>query len=149
MSSNDSPRRIVYDDPENVCFGCSPHNARGLRMEFQETVPGQVECHYTAERHWCGAPDVVHGGVQAALLDEVMGVAVHSGEGERAWIVTAELRLRYRRPVPAGKPLVIRGHRLRSEGDDVYVEGRICDESGTALTTAESRWRRLGDRRDG
>ena len=139
-------RRLDFDRPENRCFGCSPRNERGLRMVFHELAPGEIECRYTAETHWCGAPNVVHGGVQAALLDEVLGVAAHSGAGgdEDRHIVTAEFRLRYRRPVPSGAPLFVRGRLVRTEGRDYFVEGEIADAEGRVLTAAEARWRRIG-----
>jgi uncharacterized protein (TIGR00369 family) len=135
---------IVNDAPENRCFGCSPHNAQGLRMRFRRTGPGAIEAPYQVAAHFCGAPNVVHGGVQAALLDEAMGVAIHAGrEDEALSVATVELRLRYRRPVSAGVPLVVRARFLRSEGDDYYVEGEIVDSEGSTLTRAESRWRRI------
>jgi uncharacterized protein (TIGR00369 family) len=135
---------IVNDEPENRCFGCSPHNERGLRLRFRRTGPGAIEAPYEVAAHFCGAPNIVHGGVQAAMLDEAMGVAVHAAsEDEEFNIATVELRLRYRRPVHAGVPLLIRARFLRSEGDDYYVEGEIADAHGAALTRGESRWRRI------
>jgi uncharacterized protein (TIGR00369 family) len=131
------------DSPDNGCFGCSPHNDRGLRLRFRRVGKGEVEAPYQVAAHFCGAPNVVHGGVQAALLDEAMGFAVHEGSDEEIHVVTAELRLRYRRPVPGGVPLRIRARFLRSEGDDYYVEGEIVGADGSALTRGESRWRRV------
>ena len=72
-----SVEEFTIDDPESGCFGCSPHNEHGMRLRFRRVGPGVVECHHlVAERH-AGAPGVVHGGIQAVLLDEVMGVAIH------------------------------------------------------------------------
>jgi uncharacterized protein (TIGR00369 family) len=133
------------DGPEDTCFGCGHANDRGLKLVFTRTGEGTVESAFQAAPHWCGAPDVIHGGVQAALLDEVMGAAAHcafDGEPE-VDVVTAELSLRYRRPCPAGAPLRLRGQLLRAEGRDVFVTGEIFDGSGEVLTRAEARWRRL------
>jgi len=57
--------------------------------------------------------------------------------------VTVDFRLRYRRPVPSGTPIRIRGRFLRCEGLDYFVEGEILDAHGAALTRAEARWRRI------
>lgn len=137
---------IVNDWPDNRCFGCSPHNPRGLRLSFVETAPGSVETTYAASEELCGAPGVVHGGIQAALLDEVMGVAARlgAGAGDGEVLVTAEFQLRYRRPVPIETPLTIRGHLVSSEGRDFFLEGVIVDARGDELTRATSRWRRVG-----
>ena len=135
---------FVIDRPGNVCFGCSPWNERGLRMRFRHVEPGVVESPYTAAEHLCGAPGVVHGGIQAVLLDEAMGVAIHGrDENDETFVVTAEFKLRYRRPVPTGVPLVVRGRLVRREGRDCFVEGAILDESGARLTIAEARWRQV------
>jgi len=86
---------------------------------------------------------VLHGGIQAALLDEALGVAVHTGLPDGARIVTADFRIRYRRPVPVGEEIVVRGELLRVEGLDCHVEGRIESAAGDLLTAAEARWRWL------
>jgi uncharacterized protein (TIGR00369 family) len=134
---------IVYDDPANRCFGCSPHNAFGLRLRFQPTADG-VEALYQAPEHFCGAPGVIHGGIQAALLDEVMGVATHASRRDQTFdLVTVDFRLRDLRPAPSGRPLRVRGRVLRTEGRDYFLEGEIAAEDGTVLTSAQARWRRI------
>jgi uncharacterized protein (TIGR00369 family) len=134
---------LVNDDPDNRCFGCSPHNEKGLALRFVRREPGVVECEYTAAPHLCGAPGVIHGGIQATLLDEAMGFAVHEHVGTKLWIVTAELRLRYRAPVPVGEPVIVRGRWLRSEGKNHFARAEILDPRGRRATVAESRWRAI------
>lgn len=138
---------FAIDYPENTCFGCSPHNERGMQMRFRIVGPGVVESHHTVDEHLAGAPGVVHGGIQAVLLDEAMGVAIHRGGGnDEIDVVTAEFKLRYRRPVTTGTPLIVRGTLQRSEGCDFWLEGAILDASGERLTVAEARWRSIGPR---
>lgn len=136
-----------HDGPEATCFGCGHANDRGLRLVFTRTGQRTVEARFRAEPHWCGSPAVVHGGIQAALLDEVMGMAGHLAFDDEpegtAEIVTADFRLRYRRPVPVAAPLLLLGELRRVEGRDVFVEGEIRDEAGELLTRGEARWRRL------
>lgn len=136
------------DGPDATCFGCGHRNERGLKMVFTRTGPLTVEATWEAEPHWCGAPSVVHGGIQAALLDEVMGIAGHCGyseDGAESFdLVTAEFQLRYRRPVPAGVTLHLEGRVDRVEGRDVFIEGEIRDAGGEVLTRGEARWRKLG-----
>jgi len=132
---------------ENRCFGCSPDNPRGLRLRFESGDDGEVWTEYAAPEELCGAPGVVHGGIQAALLDEVLGHAAHVGSQEDDFdLVTVDFRLRYRRPAPTGTPLRIRGRLLRAEDRDYYVEGEIVDATGEVLTRAEARWRRIPPR---
>jgi uncharacterized protein (TIGR00369 family) len=141
---------LVFDDPENQCFGCSPHNERGLQVRFTHVEPSVVEGRYSAAAHTCGVPGVIHGGVQAVLLDEAVGFAIRASDGgfdgedaEIALVVTVEFDLRYRRPAPTGVELVLRGEVLRTEGRDYFAEASIRDASGQVLTEATARWRRL------
>jgi uncharacterized protein (TIGR00369 family) len=136
---------IRNDGPLDVCFGCGQRNDDGLKMAFRKTSDTSVEAEYTVPGHYCGPAGIVHGGIQAALLDEVMGTAIHVGEGDQKMhIVTASFDLRYRRPVATNTPLLIRGRVARVEEPSYFVEGEITDASGEVLTTAEARWRVLG-----
>ncbi len=137
------PERVVMDGPEDRCFGCGQRNELGLRLTFTRNDDGSVEASYVVPDHYAGAPGVVHGGIQAALLDEVQGIAVHSAAGETARIVTAEFNLRYRKPVASQTPLTIKGRIVRRDEPNYFTEGEILDESGEVLTRAEARWRHL------
>ena len=134
-------KKIINDDPDNLCFGCSPHNASGLNLVFYELAPGLVECPYTAAAHLSGAPGVIHGGVQSTLLDEVIGMSIHSALGdEDRNIVTVDFQLRYRRPAPTEVPLTVRGRYLRRDGRQFFAEAEIVDSEGEVLTRGEARW---------
>ena len=136
------PEWVVMDGPEDTCFGCGQRNDLGLRLRFQRFDDGSVEAEYVTPRHFAGATGVVHGGIQAAMLDEVQGIAVHSVVGD-ARIATAEFHLRYRRPVPDQQPLTLRGRIVRSEDPNYFTEGEIIGGDGEVLTRAEARWRCL------
>jgi uncharacterized protein (TIGR00369 family) len=141
---DDAPDEWLMGDGR--CFGCGPANEHGLRLRFRRVGPGEVEGEYTAPEHQAGAPGVVHGGIQAALLDETLGFAAHAAREPGADdidIVTVEFSLRYRRPAPTGQPLRLRGRLVRREGRDLWMTGGIEDVEGRVLTEAEARWRRL------
>ena len=150
---------IRFDAPDNLCFGCSPHNERGLQLVFTQVGPSRVEVGYTAPDHTCGAPGVIHGGIQAALLDEAIGFAVFAhdqsaaepgtvgGTAVRRDVVTVEFDLRYRRPAPVGVELTLRAEVVHVSGKDYLAIGEIVDRDGTLLTSATAKWRRVGRRR--
>ncbi|MDJ0789724.1 MAG: PaaI family thioesterase [Myxococcota bacterium] len=145
----ESEEWIVHDGPEDRCFGCGQRNEDGLRLRFREIGEGQVEAEYTAPTKYDGAPGIVHGGIQATLLDEVLGLAIDRvTDVPRMDVVTADFKLRYRRPVPSGVPLRIRGRTVATEGRSFFVEGEILDAAGEVLTRAEARWVRLDLLRD-
>ena len=125
----------------DTCFGCGKDNADGLRMTFEELAPGEVECHYRTPDHYRGPEGVIHGGIQATLLDEVLGMAVSSALGEDSSdVVTASFSLRYKRPAPTEAEVVLRAHYGRAEGRSHFVTGELLDTEGNVCTTAEARW---------
>jgi uncharacterized protein (TIGR00369 family) len=135
---------IVRDHPDNRCFGCSPNNPAGLQMAFRQTDERTVETEYTVSESFCGAPGVIHGGVQAALLDEACGFAAHVEDVDDVWnIVTVDFKLRYRRPAPTGVKLRVVGRLVRVEGRDLYMEADLIGPDDVVLTRSEARWRRI------
>jgi len=136
---------ITFEDPANYCFGCSPRNPRGLQLVFLKIDLGVVEARYVAAPDLCGMTGVVHGGVQAAILDEAMGFALQAAFETRdeTNAATIELNLKYLRPTPTGEELLVRARFIRAEARDVWMTGEIRDAEGTLCTEAESRWRRL------
>ena len=135
---------IVNDGPEDLCFGCGQANESGLRLRYRRIGESSVEAQYIVPKHFRGAEGVVHGGIQAALLDEIMGLAVHTLlAGEDHKIVTAELSVRYRKPTPIETVLTVRGHLNRTDGSNLFLTGEILDDAGDVLTEGDARWRRL------
>ena len=131
-------RSITYGNGPNGCFGCSPTNAAGLRLQFFETDDG-VEVEYCAPTHMEGAPGVVHGGIQATLLDEALCMTAHAKVGTS--VVTGELTIRYIRPVPTATPIIARGRIVERKGKSSFIEGGIyLASTGEELTRARGRF---------
>ena len=119
------------------CFVCGLDNGNGLKMKFFEDEPGKVSANITVPAHFQGYPGIVHGGIIAAMLDEVSGRTITNDEYSR-WMVTASLSIRYRKPVPVEKPLHLVGILKNDSGLVARVRGEIFDEDGTLLAEAEA-----------
>ena len=92
-----------------MCFICGLENPIGLHLHIYETEPGVVESKYIAPDHFQGYPGVLHGGIVAAILDEISGRA-HMGNAENPrFMFTGKLDVKYRKNVPVGKLLKIIG----------------------------------------
>lgn len=119
------------------CFVCGLENPFGLHLRFYDTAPGEVTVHYTVPQHFQGYPGVVHGGVVAAMLDEVCGRAHMGGEAPR-FMFTARLEVRYRQNVPVGQPLRIVGRATRSKGRTATAAGEIYGPGDVLLVEADA-----------
>ena len=128
------------------CFGCGASNERGLQLRFRLLDDDRVATTVEVPAYLCGVDGIVHGGIQTTILDEVSGVAAQlwlpDGSSD-APCVTAELALRFRRPVSQRGPVTAVARVLRREGRSLFVDAAIVDDDGTELTTATSRWVQL------
>lgn len=120
--------------PGYNCFGCSPHNPYGLKMRFMET-PDAIVSEWIFEENYSGYKDVLHGGIQATLMDEIASwyVFVKLKTGG----VTASMQVKYHKPVQGiGQTLRLearlkeRHHRLATMAVVLYNQaGELCSES--------------------
>lgn len=98
------------------CFICGMENPVGLHLHIYETAPGEVESTYIAPEHFQGYPGVLHGGIVAAIIDEISGRA-HMGSDpmDPRFMFTARLEVKYRKNVPLGKLLKVIGKAGKSK----------------------------------
>ncbi len=59
-------------DDDAMCFCCGPKNPIGLKLEFETTAEGRMRTIWTPRKEHQGFKDIVHGGLVATVLDEVM-----------------------------------------------------------------------------
>lgn len=84
-----------------------------------------------------GFRGIVHGGVIATVLDEAMSKAVlFSGRSA----LTAELRIRYRRPVRPGMVVHVRGWIASRSGRLSGTESSMTDVDGSECAHAWARF---------
>jgi len=116
------------------CIGCGPDAAHGLHMRFTIEADKSVESTVTVPPGFQGWRDVVHGGVVALLLDEAMAYAAGAA-GELG--MTADLKLRFRKSVPIGRPVTVRARVVWRRRNVLGIAAGIHDAAGTLLASAE------------
>jgi acyl-coenzyme A thioesterase PaaI-like protein len=136
MTTDPAQAGLEKQPNSRMCFVCGLENPAGLQARFYSEGPGTVRVEWTAPEIYQGYPGYLHGGIAAALLDEAAGRAVLGGT-EIRFFVTLKMELRYRKPVPIGVPLVIRGELVRDRGRFVETHGAIFLPDGTVAVEAE------------
>lgn len=131
--------RNPYDSiPGYNCFGCAHHNPNGLKMEFYRDGTDVVSVWEPGE-NFQGYGNVLHGGVLAALLDE-LGAWTVMIRLETAG-VTQEMTVRYHKTVYSHRgALTLRAGVQEQDGNVAAVHGRIFDSAGTMTTDADLRY---------
>lgn len=115
------------------CFGCSPNNPHGLRMEFYEDGDDIVSIwHPTIDSQ--GWINVLHGGIQAALADEIASWVVF--RKLQTMGVTAKMEVRYRKAISTNdKQITLRAHLLEHRRNTADIEVNIYNEAGEICNT--------------
>ncbi|MGB5989719.1 MAG: PaaI family thioesterase [Marinifilaceae bacterium] len=122
-------------DKNYNCFGCSPHNDKGLKLEFYEEEEWIVSS-WTPESDFQGYYNVLHGGIQATLLDEIACWAVNV-QAKSAGVTTA-LNIKYRSTVfvNAG-PIKIRAKVIERKRRLAKVHAELLTSDGQIGSDAE------------
>lgn len=97
--------------------------------------PGVARAEVTLASQYESYPGVVHGGIVAAILDECGGRA-HMEDPDKL-MVTAQLKVRFRKPVPIETPLIVIGSAGRRRGRVAEAHSEIMNENGEVLAEAE------------
>ena len=130
------PQKIEGQRQPNsrYCFICGMENPVGLHLHIYETAPGEVESFYIAPEHFQGYPGVLHGGIVAALIDEISGRA-HMGSDpmDPRFMFTAKLEVKYRRNIPIGRQLKIIGRAGKSRAKSAEAWASIYDAETNEL----------------
>ncbi|MCP4538928.1 MAG: PaaI family thioesterase [Chloroflexi bacterium] len=122
-----------------MCFLCGRQNPIGLKLEFYEDSEAkQVRVDFMIPDEYQGYPGVVHGGIVAAVLDEVAGRAIMVHGSNDDLFATLRLDIRYRRPTPTKTSLIAIGWVERMGGVGARVAGEIRLPDGTVTAECEA-----------
>ncbi len=118
------------------CIVCGKKNPHGLQLTL--SVDRERLTAYTTvtiPERFLGWEQFIHGGVVSMLLDEAMAyAAMASGR----YCVTAEMKVRFKKPVLPGVALDLFGEVTSVKGRIVETRA-VLKENGTVLAEAEGR----------
>ena len=112
-----------------MCFGCGQNNPIGLKLSF-EWDGETAKTEFTPNKLHQGWSGTVHGGIITCILDEAMSYAAYFSGVNCA---TAEMRVRLRRPVLIGEPLVITSHVTKKTRKLVSTKAAIFLKDGALI----------------
>ena len=118
------------------CFVCGLQNPHGLKVKFYDDGLDTVRCEYSIPADYQGYPGVAHGGIVAAILDEVVGRVAMIGDHHH-FMMTVKLEVKYRQPVPIETPLVFLGKKVRLRGRLGIATGEVRLPDGSLAAEAE------------
>jgi uncharacterized protein (TIGR00369 family) len=128
-----NPFSPAWRDEYN-CIGCSPQNEIGFHLQFYDN-DDELIAGWIPEKKFMGYPDVIHGGIQSTLLDEIGGWAVYV-KCETVG-VTQEMTITFHHPLRITKGETTLKCRLIERKEKQAIlhaelfdgEGRLCSEA--------------------
>jgi uncharacterized protein (TIGR00369 family) len=119
---------------DQMCFVCGKRNSRGLQLDFELVGEDEIRTTFLPTQRFQGFKDLVHGGIIAMLLDEVMVNGV--------WLrgipaVTGKLEVRLKHPAKVGEPLHFTARLVRDGGRTLEMEGQATTEQGLVVAEAK------------
>lgn len=107
-------------------------NQSGLHLQYHLAGDRVVTTWVPSEDH-AGFPGLVHGGLIAAVLDDVMG---RCSVLQRRWVVTGRMETRFREAAPLGAALRVEGWTTRFTRRVMQAQARMSLEDGTVVADA-------------
>jgi acyl-coenzyme A thioesterase PaaI-like protein len=118
----------TFDD---YCFACGARNPMGIHMQvhyLDDIVAAQSRL--ALPREFQGWQEVIHGGILATLLDEIMMHAVWHFAGPG---VTLGLEVQFRQPLAPEEMVLVRGKLTETKGRRLKAQGEIIRQADNRL----------------
>ena len=132
----------VLDD--GCCFICGRDNPIGFKAEFAiDPERRRAETRVRIDETFQGWQGVTHGGIISALLDEI---CVQACMASGLLVVTGEIKIRYRSPVPTGSVVTVTGEVVGERRRLVDVKGRL-ELDGRVMAEADAVMYRTASKR--
>ena len=117
----------VFKTFENYnCFVCSSSNPIGLNLDINFTNQSAYAL-FNLSNLYSGFPSIVHGGIQACIIDEIGFWAMFNSRKQIGF--TQKIQIDYLSKIEIDTDLKVEGKELRSSGSTSDIEVSIFHDS--------------------
>ena len=121
--------------PQYNCFGCSPNNENGLKMEFFEDGD-EVVSTVQPKDFLQGYFDILHGGIQSTMLDEIANWVVHVKLKTAG--VTSKMEVRFLKPaILKNGPFMLRASLIDVKRKLANIKTELYDSKNVLCAKAD------------
>lgn len=108
-----------------------------IKAEINHVQKGYIEANFRVTPKLINPGKVLHGGVQCAILDELIGVA-GSSLGFKNFLFAVDLKVDYMRPANLNEKLTVIAKIIRKGNNIINCTGEIRNQSGKIISQARS-----------
>jgi len=98
---------------------------------------GQIEVRYVTRPEMANPTGLLHGGIQAAIMDDVIGMT-SATLGEKGFMLSIDLHVNYLGKVPIGRPVTARARFVRTGKRVAHAVCELVDEDGNVVSRCDS-----------
>jgi acyl-coenzyme A thioesterase PaaI-like protein len=138
---------IAAQNVSRMCLVCGVDNPWGLDGRFYVLEPAATGVPellgvFTLREGHQSYPGRLHGGIATAILDETIGRAITIAN-PGVWGVTAELKVRFRKPLPVSGELRCVGRITRDTSRLFEGSGEVLLGDGTVAAEASGKYLKM------
>jgi uncharacterized protein (TIGR00369 family) len=118
------------------CFVCGKDNPIGLKLDIKQ----ESDCAYAEfflPEAYAGYPGILHGGILAAILDDVMA---NTKFMQGYVLYTVEINVKYLKHCLVNEPLIAYGYPTEERRNIQFTVGEIKDKNGTLRVKATGKY---------
>jgi uncharacterized protein (TIGR00369 family) len=115
----------------------------GSEIVRVDSDAGEIEIHYEARPEFTNRMGTVAGGMLAAMLDGLTGLAGLAVLSDDTRVATTSLSVEYLRPAPADEPIVGLGRVVERDERDLRTRGELRNGVGQVVARGEATLRIL------
>ncbi len=99
--------------------------------------PGSLTVQFTVREEFCNPARILHGGIAATMMDDLMGITVFSLRLD-VFFTSVNLNVDFLYAAPLGTTVVARSEVVRQGKKIIHAECRLTDEAGRLVAKATS-----------
>jgi acyl-coenzyme A thioesterase PaaI-like protein len=121
--------------PEHgICYVCGTQNPHGIGLTWYARADGSIFTEVTLTIKQQGPLGHIHGGASAAILDEVIGVAIWRAGYN---VAVVNLDIQFRKAIPVEATVTAHARLDRKEGRKFFGSGEIYLPDGSLAVSAK------------
>lgn len=117
--------------------GSPSPTGRWLDGTLLATDPGSLTVQFTVREEMCNPVRILHGGIAATMMDDLMGMTVFS-LGLDVFFTSVNLNVDFLYAAPVGATVTAKSEIVRQGKKIIHAECRLTDEQGRLVAKATS-----------
>lgn len=134
QAKGDLSKSLKLED-DFFCFVCGKDNNSGLKLKF-DLEADTMKTEFTPAKIHQGFANIVHGGIISTVLDEVMLNLLFKKD---IYAVTAELKVRFRKPTKIGEKLLFKSWITDTNSRLIETAAEAKNEKGDLIADAKAK----------